>query len=51
MAPGSTWNLTKMSIRNLPTGKGRPERKANNLTDIREPIVKKMLEPRRLTTP
>jgi hypothetical protein len=29
--------------------KGRPARKANNLTAIYEPIVQKMWEPRRLT--
>jgi hypothetical protein len=28
-----------MSTRNLPGGKGRPERKADNLTAICEPIV------------
>jgi hypothetical protein len=32
------WDLTEMSTRNLPEGKGRPERKAD-LTDICEPIV------------
>jgi hypothetical protein len=31
-------------------GKGRPARKADNLTAIREPIVYKMWESRRLTT-
>jgi hypothetical protein len=41
----STWPwgqlrfLTEMSTRNLPGGKGRPARKANSLTGIREPIV------------
>jgi hypothetical protein len=50
MALGSTQPLTEMSTRNLPEGKGRPERVADNLSAIREPIVKKMWEPRRLTT-
>jgi hypothetical protein len=31
--------LTEMSTRNLPGGKGRPARKADNLTAISEPIV------------
>jgi hypothetical protein len=39
MALGSTHTLTEMSTRNLPGGKGRPARKANNLTAICEPIV------------
>jgi hypothetical protein len=30
---------TEMSTRNLPGGKGRPARKAHNLTAICEPIV------------
>jgi hypothetical protein len=42
--------LTEMSTRNLPGGKGRPERGANNISAICEPIVQKMWEPRRLTT-
>jgi hypothetical protein len=50
MAPGSTHPLTEMSTRNLPGGKGRPARKADNLTAICELIVYKMWEPRRLTT-
>jgi hypothetical protein len=50
MALGSTQPLTEMSTRNLPGGKGRPARKADNLTAICEPIVWKMWEPRRLTT-
>jgi hypothetical protein len=29
---GSSQPLTEMSIRNLPGGKGRPSRKADNLT-------------------
>jgi hypothetical protein len=49
MALGSTQPLTEMSTRNLPGGKGRPARKADNLTAIFEPIVYKMWEPRRLT--
>jgi hypothetical protein len=32
MALGSTQPLTEMSTRNLPEGKGRPARKADNLT-------------------
>jgi hypothetical protein len=39
MALGSTQPLTEMSTRNLPGGKGRSERKADNLTAICEPIV------------
>jgi hypothetical protein len=50
MALGSTQPLTEMSTKNLPRGKGRPARKADNLTAICEPTVLKMWEPRRLTT-
>jgi hypothetical protein len=39
MAVGSTQSLTDMSTRNLPWGKARPARKADNFTDICEPIV------------
>jgi hypothetical protein len=39
MALGSTQPLTEKSARNLPGGKGRPARKADNLTAICEPIV------------
>jgi hypothetical protein len=39
MALGSTQPVTEMSIRNLHEGKGRPVRKADNLTAICEPIV------------
>jgi hypothetical protein len=39
-----------MSTSNLPGGKGRPARGADNLTAICEPIVYKMWDPRRLTT-
>jgi hypothetical protein len=39
MALGSTQPLTEMSIRNILGGKGRPLRKADNLTAIFEPIV------------
>jgi hypothetical protein len=42
MALGPTQPLTEMSTRNLPGGKGRPARKADNLTAICEPIVWKM---------
>jgi hypothetical protein len=47
---GSTHSLTKKTTRNLLGGKGRPTRKADNLTAISEPFVKKIWEPRRLTT-
>jgi hypothetical protein len=39
MALGSTQPLTEMSTRNLPGGKDRLARKADDLTDICEPIV------------
>jgi hypothetical protein len=39
VALGSTQPLTEMSTRNLPGGKGRPARKADNLTAICEPIA------------
>jgi hypothetical protein len=39
MAPGSTQRVTEMSTRNLPGGKGRPARKADNLTAVCEPFV------------
>jgi hypothetical protein len=39
MALGSTQPLTEMSTRNIPEDKGRPARKADNLTAICEPIV------------
>jgi hypothetical protein len=35
----STQPVTEMSIRKLPGGKGRPARKADNLTAICESIV------------
>jgi hypothetical protein len=38
-------------LRCLPGRKGRTDRKAEDLTAICEPIVYKMWEPRRLTTP
>jgi hypothetical protein len=47
MALGSTQPLTEMSTRNVLGGKGRPARKADDLTVICEPIV--VWEPRRLT--
>jgi hypothetical protein len=40
MALVSSQLLTEMSIMNLPGGKGRPARKAGNLTAICEPMVK-----------
>jgi hypothetical protein len=39
MAVGSTQPLTEMSTRNLPGGKGRQVRKADNLTAICELII------------
>jgi hypothetical protein len=39
MALWSTQPVTELSTRNLPGGKGRPARKADNLTAISEPIV------------
>jgi hypothetical protein len=39
MALGSTQTLTEMSTMNLPGGKGRPARKADNITAIYEPTV------------
>jgi hypothetical protein len=39
MALGSTQCLIEMSTRNLPGGKMRPARKADNLAAICEPIV------------
>jgi hypothetical protein len=39
MAQGSTQPLTEMSTSNLPGGKGRPARKADNFTAICEPTV------------
>jgi hypothetical protein len=50
MALGLTQPVTEMSTRNPAGGKGRPARKAHNLTAIYEPIFYKMWEPRRLTT-
>jgi hypothetical protein len=49
MALGSTQPLTEMSTRNTPGSKGRLAFKTD-LTDICEPIFKKMWEPRRVTT-
>jgi hypothetical protein len=39
MALGSTQPLTEMSTRNLPRGKKRPARRADNLAGICEPNV------------
>jgi hypothetical protein len=50
MALGSTQPVTKMSTKNLPSGKERPARKADNFTDMCETTVYNMWEPRRLTT-
>jgi hypothetical protein len=41
MALGSTQSLKEMSTMNLPGGKGRLARKANNLTANYQSIVKK----------
>jgi hypothetical protein len=49
MALGSTQPLTGMSTRNISWSKGRPARKADNLTAICEPTVYKMWEPQHLT--
>jgi hypothetical protein len=46
--PAALWPWGR--LRNLLGGKGRPVRKADNLTTICEPIVYKMWESRRLTT-
>jgi hypothetical protein len=48
--PPQTQPLTEVSTSNIPGGKGRPARGADNLTAICEPIVSKMWEPQRLTT-
>jgi hypothetical protein len=50
MARGSTQPLTEMSTRDLPWGKGWPERNVDNLTAVCEPIFWKMWEARCLTT-
>jgi hypothetical protein len=50
MVLGSTQPLTEMSTRNLPGVKGLQACEADNLTAMYEPIIKKMWEPRRLTT-
>jgi hypothetical protein len=39
MALGSTQPVTEINTGNLPGSKGRPARKADNLTAICEPIV------------
>jgi hypothetical protein len=49
MVMGSNQPLTKISTRNLPVGKGRPARKADNLTAVYEPTVYTMWKPRRFT--
>jgi hypothetical protein len=41
MALGSTQSLTEMSNRNLPGGNERPALKADNLTAICEPFVRR----------
>jgi hypothetical protein len=39
MALGSTQPLTEMSTKNIPESKGRPARKADNLTAVCEQTV------------
>jgi hypothetical protein len=51
MALGFTQTPREMSIRHLPGGNAQPERKADNLTAICQPIVERMWESRRLTIP
>jgi hypothetical protein len=51
MTMRSTQPLTEMSARNLPGGKERSQRKADNLTSSVSPLSRKIWEPRRLTTP
>jgi hypothetical protein len=46
MALESTQPLTKMSTRNVPEGKGRRARNADNLSTIGEPII---WDPRHVT--
>jgi hypothetical protein len=48
MALGSTQPLTEMSTRNLPGGKGRPARQADNLTTVSR-LSRKTWKHRRLT--
>jgi hypothetical protein len=50
MALGSTQPITEMSTKNLPGGKRRPARKADNLTPICEPIVSQTYGPSRPVT-
>jgi hypothetical protein len=50
MALALTQPLTEMSTKNLPVGKARPPRKADNLADIYKPSAYNMWEPRHLTT-
>jgi hypothetical protein len=40
MTLGSTQPLTEMNTRNIPEGKGRAVREADNLTAICEPIIR-----------
>jgi hypothetical protein len=42
--------LTEMSTRILCEGKARPDRKADKLTVIFEPILQEMRDPRRVTS-
>jgi hypothetical protein len=50
MALCSTQPLTEISTSNLPEGKGRLERKADNITATFEPTVYTMWDPQHLTT-
>jgi hypothetical protein len=48
--PGADSASNRNECQESPWGKGRPARKADNLTDICEPNVYKMWQHRRLTT-
>jgi hypothetical protein len=50
MTQGLTQPLREMSTWNVPGGKGRPARKADNLVGTCEPCVVKMLDAGRLRT-
>jgi hypothetical protein len=50
MALGLTQPLTEMSIRNIPGGKGRPARNADNITAICELDVSQSYGPSRPVT-